>query len=124
MRFTDEERRRLAVKGKILGRKLQREVASIVTPDTTLAWHRKLIAKKYDSSSKRGPGRPRVKDEIPKLTVRMAKALPQESLQSEFQYLELNERHCPRKEALFADEKLDIVLKATGALAQPFHRVL
>jgi len=72
IRFTDDERRRLAIRGKILGRKLLGEVASIVTPDSILAWHRKLIAKKYDSSSKRGPGRPRVKDEIPKLTVRMA----------------------------------------------------
>jgi putative transposase len=72
IRFTDDERRRLAVKGKILGRKSLGEVASIVTPETILAWHRKLIARKYDSSNKRGPGRPRVKDEIPKLTVRMA----------------------------------------------------
>ena len=33
IRFTDDERRRLAVKGKVLGRKVLREVASIVTPD-------------------------------------------------------------------------------------------
>ncbi len=32
IRFTDDERRRLAVKGKILGRRVLREVASIVTP--------------------------------------------------------------------------------------------
>ena len=64
IRFTDNERRRLAVKGKALGRKLLGEVASIVTPDTILAWHRKLIAKKWDYSAKRGPGRPRVMSEI------------------------------------------------------------
>ncbi len=46
IRFTDDERRRLAVKGKLLGRKVLREVASIVTPDTILAWYRKLIAQK------------------------------------------------------------------------------
>ncbi len=46
IRFTDDERRRLAVKGKVLGRKVLKEVASIVTPDTILAWHRKLIAQK------------------------------------------------------------------------------
>ena len=34
IRFTDDERRRLAVKGKALGRKVLREVASIVTPNT------------------------------------------------------------------------------------------
>jgi transposase InsO family protein len=72
IRFTDDERRRLAVKGKILGRKLLNEVASIVTPDTILAWHRKLIARKYDGSANRKPGRPRVADEIARLTVRMA----------------------------------------------------
>ncbi|MHC4698760.1 MAG: hypothetical protein ACYTFA_18680, partial [Planctomycetota bacterium] len=42
IRFTDDERRRLAVKGKTLGRKVLREVTSIVTPNTILAWHRKL----------------------------------------------------------------------------------
>jgi transposase InsO family protein len=76
IRFTDDERRRLAVKGKVLGRKVLREIGSIVTPETILAWHRKLIAKKYDGSARRGPGRPRVKDEIAKLTVRMAQEVP------------------------------------------------
>ena len=56
IRFTDDERRRLAIKGKALGRKVLREVASIVTPDTILAWHRKLIAQKWDYSERRGPG--------------------------------------------------------------------
>ena len=76
IRFTDDERRRLAVKGKALGRKVLRDVASIVTPDTILAWHRKLIAQKWDYSSRRGPGRPRVADEIAELTVRMAQENP------------------------------------------------
>ncbi len=65
LRLTDDERRRLAVKGKALGRKLLAEVAGIVTPDTLLAWHRKLIARKWDYSSRRErPGRPRVMLEI------------------------------------------------------------
>ena len=38
LRLTDDERRRLAVKGKALGRKLLAEVAGIVTPETLLAW--------------------------------------------------------------------------------------
>ena len=76
IRFTDDERRRLAVKGKALGRRVLREVASIVTPDTILAWHRKLVGKKWDYSKRRGPGRPPVKEEIAKLTVRMAQENP------------------------------------------------
>jgi hypothetical protein len=48
------------------------EVATIVTPETLLAWHRKLIANKYDGSSHRGPGRPRTGNEIEELIVRMA----------------------------------------------------
>jgi hypothetical protein len=48
-------------------------VATIVTPETLLAWHRKLIAKKYDGSAKRGPGRPRTAAEIAALVTRMAK---------------------------------------------------
>ena len=60
------------MKGKALGRKMLKEVASIVTPDTILAWHRKLIAKKCDYSSKRGPGRPRVMVEISELVIEMA----------------------------------------------------
>jgi len=72
LRFTDDQRRRLAAKAKGLGRKLLREIATIVTPETLLAWHRKLIAQKYDGSAKRGPGRPRTADEIETLVVRMA----------------------------------------------------
>jgi putative transposase len=37
-----------------------------------LAWHRKLIAEKYDGSAKRKPGRPRISNEIETLVVRMA----------------------------------------------------
>ena len=64
VRFNDDQRRRLAAKAKGLGRKLLAEVATIVTPETLLAWHRKLIAQKYDGSGERGPGRPRTAGEI------------------------------------------------------------
>ena len=50
MRFTDEQRRRLAARAKKLTRKVLAQVARIFTPETLLAWHRKLIAKKYDGS--------------------------------------------------------------------------
>ena len=64
VRLNDDQRRRLAAKAKGLGRKLLAEVGSIVTPETLLAWHRKLIAQKYDGSGKRGPGRPHTASEI------------------------------------------------------------
>jgi hypothetical protein len=36
-------------------------VARVAKPDTILAWYRRLIAKKFDSSKHRSyPGRPRV----------------------------------------------------------------
>ena len=53
MRFSDGQRRRLAARAKKIGWRLLNEVATIVTPETLLAWHRKLIAKKYDGSANR-----------------------------------------------------------------------
>ena len=70
--LNDDQRRRLAAKAKGLGRKLLAEVATIVSPETLLAWHRKLIAHKYDGSGKREPGRPRTAREIEALVVQMA----------------------------------------------------
>jgi hypothetical protein len=62
----------LAAKAKRLGRKLLQEVATIVTPETVLAWHRRLIAQKYDGSRQRGRGRPRKSAEMEALVVRLA----------------------------------------------------
>src|SRR5215470_11882921 len=72
MRFSDDQRRRLAARPKAIGRKLLREIATIVTPETLLAWHRKLIAQKYDGSAYRTPGRPLTSTEISALVIRMA----------------------------------------------------
>ena len=72
LRFTDEQRQRLALKAKILGRQLLDEIETLVTPDTLLAWHRKLIAEKW-TYPRKGPGRPRVTQEITDLVLRMAR---------------------------------------------------
>ena len=72
LRFTDDQRRRLAAKAKLVGRRVLDEITDLVTPDTLLAWHRKLIAKKYDGTAQRGPGRPRTASEVEDLVVRMA----------------------------------------------------
>jgi transposase InsO family protein len=72
LRFTDDQRRRLAARAKGLGRRALSQIATIVTPGTLLAWHRKLIARKYDGSASRGPGRPRTEVDIESLVVQMA----------------------------------------------------
>lgn len=72
--LNDDQRRRRAVKGKVLGRKLLRSLATIVTPDTILRWHRELVAQKWDHSDRRKEvGRPRTKQDIAKLVARLAK---------------------------------------------------
>ena len=58
LRLTDDQRRRLAVKGKRLGGRGLASVAGIVTPDTILRWYRRLLAQQYDGSQRRRPGRP------------------------------------------------------------------
>src|ERR1700681_819611 len=70
--LTDDQRRRLAVKGKVLGRRRLAGIAGIVTADTILRWYRRLVAKKYDGSKTRRPGRPSTKPDIATLVVRMA----------------------------------------------------
>jgi hypothetical protein len=63
----------LAAKAKPISRKVLQEICSLVTPDTLRRWHRKLIARKYDSSRIRKPGRPAVMKRIKQLIVRMAR---------------------------------------------------
>ncbi len=75
LRLTDEQRRRLAAKGKELGRKLLEEVATLVTPDTILRWHRQLIARKW-TYPRRETGRPPVSPAIEELVLRMARSNP------------------------------------------------
>jgi putative transposase len=69
----DDQRRRLAVKGKILGRKMQQQVATIVTSDTILRWQRELVAAKWNYSGRRKKiGRSPIPDEIVELVLRIA----------------------------------------------------
>ena len=63
LRLNDAQRRRLAVLGQRLGRAVLRDVATLVTPDTILRWHRELIARKW-TYARRRPGRPGVLAEI------------------------------------------------------------
>jgi transposase InsO family protein len=70
--FTDGERRQLAEKARALGRKTLHELGTIVTPETLLRWHRELVARKWAFVERRSPGRPRIREELVSLVVRMA----------------------------------------------------
>jgi putative transposase len=73
LQLTDGERKTLAELGKQLGRQALAEVATIVKPETILAWHRTLVAQKFDGSQHRKtPGRPRIDQKLEALVVRMA----------------------------------------------------
>ena len=47
-----------------------------VTPATLLAWHRRLAARKYDTSTRRRPGRPPTVRSIARIAVRLARENP------------------------------------------------
>ena len=76
--LSDDQRRRLAVKGKVLGRKQLQLIGTLFTPDTILRWHRQLVANKWDYSDRQDskPGRPRVRQEIVDLALKFAKGNP------------------------------------------------
>jgi transposase InsO family protein len=76
LRFTDEQRRRLAARGKVLGQRRLQEVTSLLTPDTLLRWYRELIADKYNGTAKRGPGRPSTAIRLKEMLVRFAAENP------------------------------------------------
>jgi hypothetical protein len=71
--WTDGERTTLAELGQKLGKQALKDVATIVKPDTILAWHRRRVTQKFDDSLQRkAPGRPRIAPELEALLVRMA----------------------------------------------------
>src|SRR6266403_83145 len=73
LRLSTGECTALAEIGQKLGKQALEEGATIVKPDTILAWHRKLVAQKFDGSQQRqSPGRPKIDQELEDLIVRMA----------------------------------------------------
>src|SRR5499433_4910 len=75
LRLHDDQRCRQAVKGHRLRRRVLRQVATIVTPDTIVRWHRRLIAEKW-TYARRRPGRPGTMKKVARLIVRMATENP------------------------------------------------
>jgi putative transposase len=74
VRLRDGERKTLAEIGKTLGKNALQEVAHLVKPETILAWHRQLVAQKFDDSQQRkAHGRPKIDAELEALMVGMAR---------------------------------------------------
>jgi transposase InsO family protein len=64
----------LAEIGKKLGKQALEEIATIVKPETILAWHRKLVARKFEGSEPRkSVGCPRIDKELEDWVIKMAK---------------------------------------------------
>ena len=59
-----------------VGRRALLELDTIVSPDTLLRWHRRLIAQKWNFAKRRGAGRPGIMRHISELIVRMAEENP------------------------------------------------
>jgi transposase InsO family protein len=73
VRLSTGERNALAEIGQKLGKQALEQVATIVKPATILAWHRNLVAQKFDGSQQRKAlGRPKIDQELEALVVRMA----------------------------------------------------
>ncbi|HET9079898.1 MAG TPA: hypothetical protein VFO01_05215 [Trebonia sp.] len=75
MRYEPADRASLAALARLVPRRRWAEVFS-VTPETLLAWHRRLAAGKYDASKRRRPGRPPASPGIARLVVRLARENP------------------------------------------------
>lgn len=71
--LNDNQRMRLAHLGKRLGRGVPADACCAFSPDTILAWHRRLVAQRYDGSKKRSPGRKRISEELEQLIIQIAR---------------------------------------------------
>jgi hypothetical protein len=73
--YTPADRAWLAALSRLLPRRRWAEVFA-VTPATVLAWHRRLVSRKWDYTARRRPGRPPTAAAIKKLVIRMANREP------------------------------------------------
>src|SRR5216683_3115313 len=73
--LSDGEKATLAEIAKRVGREALAQIARVAKPDTILAWHRNLIAQKFDGAKQRATrGRPRVEQELEDLVVKLARS--------------------------------------------------
>jgi putative transposase len=71
VRYTPADRMWLAALSRLLPRRRWAGVFS-VTPATILAWHRRLVSRKWDYTARRQPGRHPTTAAIKKVVIRMA----------------------------------------------------
>ena len=75
VRYQPADRLWLAALSRLVPRRRSGEVLP-VTPATLLAWHRRLVTRKWDYTSRRRPGRPSTPATITKLVARIATENP------------------------------------------------
>ena len=75
VRYQPADRLWLAALSRLIPRRRWGEVFA-VTPATLLAWHRRLVTRKWDYTSRRRPGRPSTAAAIRKLVIRIATENP------------------------------------------------
>jgi putative transposase len=75
VRYQPADRLWLAALSRLIPRHRWGEVFT-VTPSTLLAWHRRLVSRKWDYTNRRHPGRPSTPAAIRKLVIRMATENP------------------------------------------------
>jgi hypothetical protein len=68
-----DQKWRLAVLGRTLGKRLLSQICCAFSADTVLRWHRMLIANKYDSSGSARMGLPQITDELRNAIVTVAR---------------------------------------------------
>ena len=75
VRYQPGDRLWLAALSRLIPRRRWGEVFA-VTPATLLAWHRRLVTRRWDYTSRRRPGRPSTAAAIRKLVIRIARDNP------------------------------------------------
>src|SRR6266545_4189743 len=74
VQLTDNDCKELVEIGAKLGKKALEEIATVVRPDTILAWNRKFVGQQVDTSTPRkAVGRPCIDQEVEDFVVRMAR---------------------------------------------------
>jgi transposase len=72
-RLNDDQRRRLAAKARKVDPERLKRLSTLVSPRTLLEWHQRLVARKYDGTTQRAPGRPATAKEVRELILQMAR---------------------------------------------------